>query len=628
MSNGITIGLSEPSIGVVLTASRSQFITAPHHAHFSVSDSTFSSGGVIHEASIHWSIKNSSGTEIANSFAGPEIGHVFSIADTYTVSVRMRPEGTSRWYTANTTFEVTTAVYQAECYVDLDNGVNGTGSAGSPFNNMASAISYINTNWVAGATNEHAIHVKKGTSETLGAGLGNLSNEGRLVIDAYGTGARPILNLGGAAIEVVRGLDDFSLAMIGININGGQAYPPSVQGEPFFFISNESNTPAGFNTIFLDCRIENCGGSLYWAHGSPTAAGVINGYYDFVAIAECEFSDNAVNYFSASADIYGATRYFLDTSTSGRTSSFGIRIGAVQHAYIRHTQSTGSGSNVSFRLHAKGVTGIISNYIVMDRCTFLKNIWIMPDDGGGSARDMKNVWICDSYFQAWSGEYVNIDLFVNDGLVFRNNVLRSNGISAGGLVSFRQNDDNRTSSVNWWVENNTFINLFNQGWASSMVWDFQGWSGTTQTDITFRNNLIVTPNVVGGSNIMFNCNYGSPSPTTMFSACDGNCYWTEGGSVTWANGFSTGNGSLATWQSQTPFDHNSISNNTSGNPLVWVTGGIDVPYDPSLTTDNFVIGMGQRVRAAWVDYRGLLRPSAGKSIGAYEYGNYDRPPVL
>lgn len=602
-----------------LTVSRSQYTTAPHHAHFSGSTSTVTTG-TLRDAQFEWWVQDlSDGSTVTSSFSGPEFGHVFDTPGSYRITFKLKGSGDVAWSEDSEDFTVGTASYQAECWVDMDAGSDGVGTLLDPFNTIASAISYIDTEWVAGATNEHAIHLKAGTSETLAGGYGTKTSAGRLVIDAYGSGVRPIIDLNDGNFSIMRIEDDRKIAVVGVEVDGGAVYPPSAGAEFFVMVNDEANTPVGFDSIFHDCYFHNSRSScLYWAIDNATNAGTAAGCYDHIAITECEFADNAADWLTFSASTGTAVRYFTDTSTYGRTSSFGSRIGMVQHAYLRHNRPLSTGSNVALRIHSGGVAGCNSEWIVLDRCTLLRSCWFQPDSGSGAARDLNYLWIDRCYFANASGEYVVLDVFANSNLVVRNSIFYCI-YNNGACVSYRGSDANITTGADWLIENNTFVHLWNQSWGNNLAWNLQAQASSTQTGITFRNNLLVAPNIPSGNVSLLAAVNGSPVPATILSASDGNRIVIGGGTPNWSAGFSTGNGTLATWQAATTFDDNSAVGTTD--PL---TNSSSVPVDATLVAASAPIDAGVTAPGVYLDYAGHIRTGT-MDVGAYSYGDSTEP---
>ena len=115
----------------------------------------------------------------------------------------------------------------------------------------------------------------------------------------------------------------------------------------------------------------------------------------------------------------------------------------------------------------------------------------MPDDGNAAKQDIKNVCIGRCFFTYPSTRFKALDLFVNENLAFRNNLLHNAGAVAP-CVTYRGSDANTTASDNYRIENNVFVvqasgNLF----STALAWQFQAVASSTQTGVTFKNNLLV-----------------------------------------------------------------------------------------------------------------------------------------
>lgn len=599
-----------------LVVSRSQFTTAPHHAHFSGSTSTVTTG-TLRDAQFEWWVQDlSDGSTVTSSFSGPEFGHVFDTPGSYRITFKLKGSGDVAWSEDSEDITVGTASYQAECWVDMDAGSDGVGTLADPFNVIASAVSYINTNWSAGATNQHAIHLKRATSQTLSAGFGTFSARGRLVIDAYGTGARPILDMNNGAFGLISSATNHGLAWNGIEIRGGATFPVTL-GVPLMSVyQNEATGSDGLNFIMHDCVVSGARDVIYFIHDTttPTTTGLAAGAYDFIAFSANTCSDS-YSYYLAGMTV----RYVLDTSTYGRSNStFGRRLSGVQHGFIRSAQDQAHTSGVQLRIHSIGITpGADTQWLVLDACTILGGAWIEPSFVGSSDTpdDMRDVWICNSYL---SGAAQGIDLFVNDGMVFRNNVVVNRGLF-GSVVTYRNNGLNIDAGTNWLIEGNTLVHLeVGNSWGGNKGWAFQAYTSTVMTEVTFRNNLFVMPFLTGSPRCIGAG--GSPVPSTLFAECDGNHLWCED-SVSWADGFSTGNGSLATWQGATTFDDNSSTATGANDPLTDSNG---VPVDATLVAASAPIDAGVTAPGVYLDYAGHIRTGT-MDVGAYSYGDSGEP---
>lgn len=600
----------------VLDLAQSQFTMAPCHVHFTAIASTPTTG-TLRDAQFEWWVQDIlAETTVASSFAATEFGYLCATPGFYRATLKIKGSGDASWTEDTATFTVLTPSYQAECWVDMDAVSDGVGSLADPFNTMVSAISYIDSNWVAGPANEHAIHVKRGTSETLSAGLGTFSARGRLVIDAYGTGARPILDMNNGAFGLISSATNHGLAWNGIEIRGGATFPVTL-GVPLMSVyQNEATGSDGLNFIMHDCVVSGIRDVIYFIHDTtpPTTTGLAAGAYDFIAFSANTLSDSYAYYLAGMT-----VRYVLDTSTYGRSNStFGRRLSGVQHGYIRSGQDQAHTSGVQLRIHSVGITpGADTQWLVLDACTILGGAWIEPSFVGSSDTpdDMRDVWICNSYL---SGAAQGIDLFVNDGMVFRNNVVVNRGLF-GSVVTYRSNGLNIDAGTNWMIEGNTLVHLeVGNSWGGNKGWAFQAYTSTVMTEVTFRNNLFVMPFLTGSPRCIGAG--GSPVPSTLFAECNGNHFWCEN-SVSWADGFSVGNGALATWQGATTFDAASTAATGANDPL---TDSDGVPVDATLVAASAPIDAGIAAPGLYLDRAGHIRTGT-PDVGAYSYGDATEP---
>jgi hypothetical protein len=545
------------------------------------------------------------------------MGHVFDTADTYTVSVRMRPEGTSKWYTASTTFEVTTPVYQVECWLDLDSVTDGVGSLADPFNSLATAGNYIRAEWVSGATNIHAIHVKRGTTATITAGFGLFDDLGMVRIDAYDTGANPLLTIG-TDTQIARADSPASMHWISIDGNGAAV---ATTTNPLRAAHTPSTPNAnGLNFLMLDCTMTDFPGSFYVSGNFAASSDRASGYGDFIAFKNCVFDIGRIL-------VATQARYVYDDSIYNGVSgdNFKSRWLCAEHCYFRFKNTNPNGSEVAHRLHAISSVGLESGWATYDRIESEAECWIQPDDGNNiNLTEINNLWISQCIFDLTSSFIRAVSLNVKSGAVVRNNVFRANNVSSVA-VAIRNDATEDQSVTSMWVENNTVIALAALNSTTAFVMTMSQNSGAEYSGIRFNNNLGVAPNVITNSICLIRGTTPTQAASAVFTAMDGNYLYVGSGTPHWVKSFTDTGTSLAAWQSATSLDAASTSQVGGTDPL---TDSEGATLDATLIPSAAPINTGIRIRAVWVDYRGYLRPSAGKSIGAYEYGNYDRPPVL
>ncbi len=126
---------------------------------------------------------------------GPEAAYVYRSAGNYTVTLTIRGKNGSGFTTAQVTQAITVTTFSAsggEWYFDSAAAGGGDGSIGSPFNTISDLNAKLASNT--------ALHIKRGsdfsgTTGFLATGAGAGMTFSGLRLDAYGTGALPIINI-------------------------------------------------------------------------------------------------------------------------------------------------------------------------------------------------------------------------------------------------------------------------------------------------------------------------------------------------------------------------------------------------------------------------------------------------
>lgn len=127
----------------------------------------------------------------------PSAVHCYRSAGTYTITLTVRGLNGSGYTTAQVTQQITVTTYSASggnWYFDSAAAGGGDGSIGTPFNTVAQ----INTK---AAIANNAIHLKKGSNWAGTTGITLAA--GPLRIDAYGSGANPIVDISSGAARAL-----------------------------------------------------------------------------------------------------------------------------------------------------------------------------------------------------------------------------------------------------------------------------------------------------------------------------------------------------------------------------------------------------------------------------------------
>ena len=202
----VTISTINTSGGIV--ASRTSGLT-PCFIQVSASAITATGTSIPYEdLEYSWGFGDLSGTETLidpttgttvnlNSVqTGPEAAYCYRSAGTYTVTLNIRGKNGGSFTTASVTATITVTAFTAttDIYVDSTAGGGGSGSIGSPYNNLAS----VNTA-IASATDNCRVNIKGGSTFTGATGIdmsGKTINHVRFV--SYGGGATPLITVNGA----------------------------------------------------------------------------------------------------------------------------------------------------------------------------------------------------------------------------------------------------------------------------------------------------------------------------------------------------------------------------------------------------------------------------------------------
>lgn len=588
---------------------------AAHH-HFSASTSTVNSG-TLRDAQWEWWLQKADSTVVASSFGGPEFSWVLEEAGDYICTLRLKGLGDGASTDDQVEFSVGAETYSDEVYYDPSWGGTESGTESEPYATLAAAHSGLAA--AAGAGTQRAIHCAAGQTETLSAGLGFTSSAGRLVFKKWGTGDNLVWDLNGADIQVYRTDDDAAMCLIGVDINGDASSPsfPATAGTttPLRSDSDEANA-SGHNFIALNCAFSNMRDACYFSDsGTLTSAYLSGGAGDHIAFHNCTFTDGRDHILTE------RVRYVHLVTSHGRSGgTFAIRLGTWQHIFVRQTTTAQNGATIPLRLHSASANGIDSDFGVVERSYFLNRVWWQPDDGNGSAEEIHNLWSSANVFEGASGQNVAADFFINDGFVCRNCVFinRNNGVP---VVGSRNTPIGAVgTSTNWLIENNTFIHTWNTGGGGlgNAGWTFNRFSGTVNTGVTFRNNLLVMPSLPSGTITFIQAGNGTPTAASVFDACNGNRLIIAAGTPNWASGWSAGNGDLGTWQG-TGFDAASAAG-TGTDPLTDSTGS---PVDATLVTSSSPIDSGIATNL-YLDKDGQIRTGT-MDQGADSFGDTGTP---
>jgi len=252
----------------------------------------------------------------------------------------------------------------------------------------------------------------------------------------------------------------------------------------------------------------------------------------------------------------------LTAGTGGAYAIFRTNNGDARYFdNVSISAALGSGTN-GVRLHAAADNGI-HNVMIDCFSDGPEKVKIHNESGGGTTLYKLEVWLIRCTFDLGI-ENGAIRWWVTGHSVMRHCVLRASPAMAINVLP------SSAQPGPIYLEHNTLITLNNSSNAGFIL-------GAHQRQFIIKNNIVHSESTSGSITFM-DVDGSARSPTAVLTACDGNLLFVaNGGSASWASGFSSGNGSLATWQGATPFDDNSIAGTTGTEDpeLVAPTGTLD-----------------------------------------------------
>lgn len=613
---------------VVITRNSSPF-AGYGQANLHCRSSTFSTDR-LEEAQIRWWAFKDGVLQDSMYVGGgaPDFGIYVTPGDWTVVCEMLAAEDSGTWQSATETWTVSAPTYQAECWLDLDAGTDGSGTIGSPFNDPASAETYILANHVDGATNQSAIHVKRGTTWsgstavfTTGTGM-----QGRVVVDTYDSGAVPTFTTTTTS-PIFQFQDECGCALIDLGIYGNYAGGASgSQAGVQRTMDMDGTHTGGANILLHNVTIEDVTyGGITCVYGSQSSGFPTSGNADWFCIDDVSISNTGfgavfgagVRYLTVADTTFGS----LATENNFRFSQGGSDVS------IRNVTWTGypaSGANSHFRFHANG--GSVTERVSVVGCFWdsqdpqFSAYWLTGADAGGTTRYMQDIWLVGCTIEnsapaqngqlTWEVAYRGVirgNKIRNSANIFFGTRSRSIGSLDGTATLI-------TDGADHWFEANSIYSvatgLFTNG--------FINYTSGVASGLRFRNNVIRMDNT-GNPKVL---NGGGRAYATFITASDNNWSYipNQTSGVQWATNFSdvSSNATLATWNSTTGFDGNSTCSATSTEDPDWVDPSA-TPMDLDIQSTSPLIGAGADLVWLGVDANGHVRSST-YDIGADDYG--------
>lgn len=594
-------------------------------------DSTFATSR-LEEAQIEW-FAYKDDILVDSLFKGggcPEYGLAVEPGNWKVICRILTEDDAGIYATATEEWTVSEPTYQTECWLDLDAVSDGTGTEGSPFNTPTSATTHIINNHVDGATNQSAIHIKKGTSYSGSSfvPLGGQTMQGRLVIDTYDSGANPEITLTAAtsavSVPVNMGIWIQDIDLIG-NYVWGSTPAANSAVENQFDVTGSHTT--GLNTGVLRCNFSNFDGHGVFNRsiGTDVDQYVTNGCADFFLLHDTTITDTGNGSCFGECSRYATTK---DCTFNRNYSENNYRFSRGQPSSIIRDNTwneTVATSHSNFRIHSVGNT-IVSKLSIIGNTYLDRDPQVTADfdatpDAG--VRHLREVWfianIVDNRANSSNGAMA--------WAVAYNSVIRHNQFYSEiprffttrlqNIGSLDNTQTLITDGSDLWFEGNTCYATSSSN--SATYFDIPSWFAS---GFRFRNNLFVflatggDPKVLGG---------GSRAASTLISAADYNVRFCPDASAPWATAFtdsqSGGNSTLAQWQTNVSLDSNSLDNSGGTADLVDVTGS---PPNLDIGASSDAIGISGLFTWARVDIHGNLRTDP-YDAGADEFGTTSEP---
>lgn len=542
------------------------------------------------------------GERVDADLGGPEFGVVFENPGTFVVELRVRGEGDPEWSEERVELEVERPRYRAECWLDPDAAKSGSGrSERDPVDSWDAALERIGAEWVDGATHEFAIHCRRGTSIVADSGWisRRSQRQGRLVVDAYGIGAKPKIHCLNGPLFYFGDGNGFALVDLAIigDPGSGSALVRKTVAEPVA-------GAGGWDGIVMRCDFERGAGGFYLKVEHPIDAdGYDAGFVDHFAIVDCSLEQTA-----GPLLLMDGGRYVLEKDNRWGTweKGFGVRHKTAQHLDARgnhHPYRPDSGS--IFRIHSS-TAGVETRWIDISESIFDgEDIWIGPDDGNGVHAPMRHVWFHRNVVDA-PDQPRAIAVFAHERLVVRNNWARCNGTAITHRV-----DPGTTAAVNWSIEGNSLVYT---GQAAGQI-GVGICIPARVSDLTVRNNLLDAPAMTGAAYFM---QVGAGPSSEILTVCDGNQFSSASGRRKWTLGFDEDGATLDRWRQATGHDGSSRDD-----AVARFVEPAAKPLDLHIQSGSTAIASAVRASGLGFDFDGRSRTQP-TDVGAHHRGRSSR----
>lgn len=627
-----------------IAVSRSRFVTAPHTASFNGTGSGID-GGLRAETAWRWFVTNSQGQKIHECHGAPFTTYKFTEPGVFFVWLGVRSntdpqteEGFS-WKSESIIVDDPAPTLTRDYYVDSVNGsdTNGGLTAGDAFATFGKAWTETSSAWVVG--NESRIQVARGHTESKATAFLDANLRGRLIIDTFGSGAKPLFTNTGPTTNgsgMFKASSQMGLAVRNLHLEGGHVWNgvDTITDGIVSEVDHDAATVKYWECSITDCEINRCHESFVGRSIGDLDPGNQARVDDceFLSVTGCVGTDNSAgNVFYT----YGKYVFFYGNDWGRWDSENGFRANrrqlftTIQKEYL-HDQP--GGTNGGFRVH-----GDASQWVHVHDCNLYKIVGASfgqhpTASGQAPATDF---WITANNIQV-VGEGTGIStnthsILFND---IRRMTFRNNMVSVPGFAIRIQTDNSTNTSVmdDVRIECNSFLStkvsnfrfiLLDRGGSGTIT----GWS-----DILHRNNAFLNAaNTDGNADGTIGYEFTPRDAVSVLSTSQDYNYMFQAVSTNWVGWFSDSGFSqttLAQWQTAaTPRDANSEDDTTDRTGYV---SKVD-PYDLSTTAGSRLVGTGTAVPGCDLDFFGRVRVTphdkGAHNLGATVVPDPPPPPL-
>lgn len=448
---GVTSGASAGPTPVI-TAIATQGM-APFTVHVHCLNSTYSAGGQM-TSRLQWNFGDS-GSDY-NKLNGFNAAHIYEQAGTYTLKLTITDQNGNK--TSTTKQIVVSAPNRTTIYVSAAGSDSNSGtSTNSPIKTIAKAATML--------ANNRAVLLRRG--DTFNVSSPFQLTQTNVLVGAYGTGYRPVLNWTGSGLYMpLIKMGQQAQAVVIEHLKFDCATAPPTASSP------RGVHPNGTNITIRDCKFGNLSDAMNSASG-------VNGW-----LVQQNISQKLGGYFIWDQ---GTDHTFLGNTAAGSYNEHTIRLGGANRVLIAHNDLTNTAkSNIWCMI---GTDAYLANNKIHNG-----RVLVGPNfaSGGQSDRFKRAVLEANEVFDQGVILYSGAE-----HLAIRNNVFHSNAIECLSVWGYYPPMNRTVDDVR--IYNNTGTN--NNGQYGRFV-KF----GSGATNIVTANNLYVAPLLntgYGASNVTF-----------------------------------------------------------------------------------------------------------------------------